>query len=223
MKHTMLHGRKSWSIEESLQVATDRPNPIVTFAPVWTQGKKWFPRPGDRHALLLFKRVMPKKVSFKRAYSGWRASGAHEEAELGEGRAFLRWLQKHELSIDWCERDFEPHPYFAHPEAPRHDPEDEMAQGLSFAVRPVHVKGRNVKLYVRDDDMLGLLNLPYGEETDFLELVMSYVAQRFQWEAWRAPAPSFLDWVVSQAKRPVFDLGQLGFRSICDGPGLRTS
>lgn len=154
---------------------------------------------------------MPTKVSFTRAYRGWRASGYAEEKELGEGRAFLRWLQKHEISIDWKERDFSPHPYFCQKESPRHDPNDEMAQGHSFVVRPVRVGQRNVKLYVQDHDMLSLLSMPYGREEDFLELVMRYVAQRFEWQKWKAPAPPFLDWVVSQGSRPVFRAGQLGF------------
>ncbi|HXH29361.1 MAG TPA: hypothetical protein VNJ01_00990 [Bacteriovoracaceae bacterium] len=217
MKTNKLHGRQLWSLEIYSPEETVRPNPIVTFAPLWTQGRKWFPNPGDKHALLLFKRQMPTKVSFGRAYSGWRASGAREEAELGEGRAFLRWLQKHNISIEWKETDFRPHSYFCHRDAPKHDPKDEMALGLSFAVRPVLVRGRKVKLYVKDNDMLGLLNLPYGNEEDFLELVMSYVGQRFLWDKWRAPAPGFLDWVVSQAKRPVLGPGQLGFRALLMG------
>lgn len=188
-----------------------RPNPIVTFASLWAQNTLWSPQFGDRHSLLLLRRQMPKKVSFQRAYTGWRASGAKEINELGEGRAFLRWLQKHELSVDWKKRDFNPHPYFSQKNCPTHSSNDEMAKGLSFAVRPVNVAGRNVKLYVQDEDMLSLLNMPYGQEEDFLELVMQYVAQRFEWETWRAPAPPFLDWVVSHGKRPVFMPGQLGF------------
>ena len=188
-----------------------RPNPIVTFASLWAQNTLWSPQFGDRHSLLLLRRQMPKKVSFQRAYTGWRASGAKEINELGEGRAFLRWLQKYELSVDWKKRDFNPHPYFSQNNCPTHSPNDEMAKGLSFAVRPVNVAGRNVKLYVQDEDMLSLLNMPYGQEEDFLELVMQYVAHRFEWETWRAPAPPFLDWVVSHGKRPVFMQGQLGF------------
>lgn len=188
-----------------------RPNPIVTFAPLWADGRKWFPEFGDRHSLLLLRRITPKKVSFARAYAGWKLSGAHEERELGEGRAFLRWLQKHHLSIEWKERDFRPHPYFLMGETPHHDPQDEMARGLSFAVKPVSVSGRNVKLYIQDQDIMSLLSMPYGSEEDFLELVMRYVAQRFDWESWRAPAPTFLDWLISHGKRPIFLPGQLGF------------
>lgn len=187
-----------------------RPNPIVTFAPLWAEGRQWTPFFGDRHSLILLRRNLPKKVSFQRAYTGWKASGAREEFELGEGRAFLRWLQKHHLSIDWKQRDFKPHPYFFQGPMPYHDDHDEMARGLSFAVRPVKVGTRNIKLYVQDEDMVSLLNMPYGDEEDFLELVMRYVAQRFEWESWRAPAPTFLDWVVSHGKRPVFLPGQLG-------------
>lgn len=192
-----------------------RPNPIVTFSPLWVHGRLYKPSFSDSHSLALLRRFRPKQVSFARAYSGWRLSGATEESELGEGRAFLRWLQKHDLSIQWKEKDFRPHPYFAQKNSPAHDLHDEMAQGLSFAIRPVRVSGRTIKLYVKDSDMLGLLSMPYGKEEDFLELVMRYVAQRFEWEKWRAPAPTFLDWVVSHGERPVFGAGQLGFLISC--------
>jgi hypothetical protein len=187
-----------------------RPNPIVSFSPLWVEDKLWQPVFGDKHSLILLRRQLPKKVSFSRAYTGWRTSGAREENELGEGRAFLRWLQKYQLSIEWSERDFRPHPYFSQKNSPRHDKDDEMAFGLSFAIKPVRVEKRTIKLYVRDEDMLSLLSLPYGKEEDFLELVMRYVAQRFEWEKWRAPAPTFLDWVVSHGKCPVFGPDQLG-------------
>lgn len=191
-----------------------RPNPIVTFAPLWVEGRKYTPSFGDRDTLTLLRRLTPKRVSFCRAYAGWRASGAVEEKELGEGRAFLRWLQKHSLAIEWKERDFKPHPYFTDLNAPKHDPQDEMARGLSFAVKPVTVIGRKVKLYVQDQDMMSLLSMSYGQEEDFLELVMSYVSQRFEWEAWRAPAPTFLNWLISHGKRPLFLPGQLGLSLI---------
>jgi hypothetical protein len=188
-----------------------RPNPILTFSPVWIFDRKYQPHFGDRHALILLKRRTHKQVSFTRAYSGWRHSGARELEELGEGRAFLRWLQRHDLSIDWHEADFLPHPYFLAPSAPNHAPGDEYAQQHSFAIRPVQVAGRKIKLYVKDQDILSLLNLPYGKEEDFLELVMSYITQRFQWEKWHAPAPTFLDWVISHGLRPIFAPRQLGF------------
>jgi hypothetical protein len=188
-----------------------QPSPILEFRQIWSEGRRWQPRPGDRTTLLLLKRQMPKQVSFERAYRGWRASGAKEERELGEGRAFLRWLQKHELSIAWEARDIELHPYFALPDSPRHDPQDETAYGLSFAVAPVKVGPRLVKLYLADEDVLRLLNLPYGHEMDFLTLVTEYVGQRHQWQAWQAPAPPFVEWLTNQGRKPVFKRGQLGF------------
>jgi hypothetical protein len=96
-----------------------------------------------------------------------------------------------------------------------------MAEGLSFAIKPVEVAGRKIKLYLQDEAVLNLLNLPYGEDLDFIELVQEYVRLRFQWEAWRAPAPPFLDWVKAQAKRPVFQRGQLGFS--LSGPASEAS
>ena len=214
MKTNLRQGRQVSTFGDFDPLTSCRPKPIIMFAPVWACGQKWYPSFGDRHALLLLRRSMPNKVSFQRAYTGWRTSGAREEGELGEGRAFLRWLQRHQISIEWSERDFIPHPYFCQKNSPKHDPKDEMALDLSFAIKPVRVAGRNIKLYVRDVDMLSLLQLPYGQEEDFLELVMSYVSQRFQWESWRAPAPGFLDWVVSQAKRPYFLPEQLGFHPL---------
>jgi hypothetical protein len=160
--------------------------------------------------LLLLRRMMQKRVSFPRAYAGFRASGSREENELGEGRAFFRWLQKHDLGIEWSEKDVTPHPLFGDARAPRHDPRDEMARGLSFAIRPVEVQGRKIKLYVNDADMLGLFRMSYGEEVDFMELVSRYVQHRFKWESWRAPAPTFFDWVTSHGKKPQFRPGQIG-------------
>jgi hypothetical protein len=187
-----------------------KPSPLITFGPVWAIGRQWIPNFGDKNSLLIMRRQVEKRVSFARAYCGWRNSGAHEEKELGEGRAFLRWLQKHHLSIGWIEKDFSPHPYFSGPDSPKHDKNDEMAKGLSFAIKPILVGEKKVKLYVRDEDVLSLLSLNYGNEVDFLELVKNYVSYRHEWEKWKAPAPLFLDWVVSHGKRPVFGMGQLG-------------
>lgn len=211
MNRATIHGKVPYEEIDFNPTQPCRPNPIVTFASMWVQNQLWTPSFDDRHSLLLLRRQMQKQVSFQRAYTGWRASGAREENELGQGRAFLRWLQKHELSVEWKKRDFQPHPYFSQNNSPSHNKNDEMARGLSFAVKPVQVKNRFVKLYVQDEDMVSLLNMPYGQEEDFLELVMQYVAQRFEWESWRAPAPPFLDWIVSHGKRPVFMKGQLGF------------
>lgn len=211
MIKTMLQGRKSGSFEAFNPQEACRPNPLIRFAPVTVEDRLWYPNPSDVHALSLLRRVTETKISFVRAYRGFRISGAREEKELGEGRAFLRWLDKYKLSIAWKEQDFTPHPYFCQKDSPRHDPYDEMASGLSFAVKPVTVSERKVKLYIQDKDIISLLNLPYGEEEDFIELVMRYVALRFKLETWRAPAPYFLHWVTNQGIRPVFDKGQLGF------------
>lgn len=214
MKNTIHHGRLYVPEADDGPHRPCRPNPIVTFAPIWAENQLWHPKINDRHALLLLRYQMENKVSLVRAYRGWRASGSREERELGEGRAFFRWLQKHQISIEWKKEDFNPHPYFSHPHCPQHDPDDEMSKNLSFCVRPVRVQGRNIKLYIQDTDMVSLLNMPYGNEEDFLELVMRYVAFRFQLEKWRAPAPSFLNWVTNQGSRPVFSSGQLGFRAL---------
>lgn len=175
------------------------------------RGVKHSPKLGDRTTFLLLQRKMPKEVSFARAYNGWRAGGSREEAELGEGRAFMRWLQRHELGIAWTKHDLQLHPYFLNAEAPKHDPGDEFAKGMSFAIAPVVVQGQQVKLYVQDLDMLRLIHVEFGQEEDFLTLVQRYIEQRHLWTQWKAPAPAFVDWVTSQGRRAVFSLGQLGF------------
>lgn len=187
------------------------PLKILQFRPLWIEGKTWTPEFSNSSILYLFKRKLPKSVSFRRAYTGWRASGAKEEKELGESRAFIRWLQKHHLSVEWSQKDFYLHPLFQHPDSPSHDSEDEMSRGLSFAIRPVIVQDRKIKLYVKDEDILGLLNLSHGEDEDFLDLVSRYISYRFKWEKWRAPAPTFYDWVMAQGRRPVLAPGQIGF------------
>jgi hypothetical protein len=151
-----------------------------------------------------------QEISFVRAYRAWRHSGAEEENEFGEGRAFYRWLEKLKLSINWTKDDFKLHPYFCHPYSPRHDPDDDLAKDLSFAIKPVMVKGRKVKLYIEDKDVLALIHLNHGKEEDFLELVTRYVAQRFEWSKWQVTAPNFWNWIVAQGCRPSFKQGQLG-------------
>jgi hypothetical protein len=217
MKNPTLHGRQS-GLEEIPSRTKAPPTPLITFSPIWTQGRLWAPNPGNRHALLLLKRVTATRVSFARAYSGWRASGAREESELGEGRALLRWLQKYKLSIAWQEKDFQLNPLFCCPDSPFHFENDEMAQGLSFAIKPVSVSGRKVKLYVEDEDMLSLIGISHGDSKDFIELVMQYVSLRFEWEKWRSPAPPFKDWIISQGLRPSFSQGQVGFHPILTTP-----
>jgi hypothetical protein len=187
---------------------------IITFSSLWVNGKKWHPSPGDVHALLWIKHRASNVIAFNRAYSGWRISGAIEEREFGEGRAFLRWMYKRKISIEWSEKDFCINPLFSGPQAPKHSPVDELARTHSFAISPVKVGQKRVKLYVQDRDMLNLINLSYGQDEDFLELVKNYVSKRFEWEKWRAPAPGFMDWVKNEGRRPNFSNGQLGFHPL---------
>lgn len=208
---TLRYGKIKWSHEGFDPREACRPNPILTFNPVRVQGRLRTPQFGDRNSIPILQYKSSLRVLFPMAYSKWINLGAPEIESLGEGRAFLKWLQASNISIAWRALDFKAHPYFCQKDSPMHDPDDEMAEGLSFAVKPVEVDGRKIKLYLQDDAMLSLLSLPYGQEEDFLELVMRYVSQRFMWEEWRAPAPPFLDWVHSMGMRPVFNRGQLGF------------
>ena len=188
------------------------PSPVLSLRPVQVRGIRHWPQLGDRTTLLLLQRRMPKQVTFARAYNGWREGGSREEFELGEGRAFMRWLQRHELGIQWSRHDLLLHPYFLNSMAPQHDPHDETAKGMCFAIAPVEIAHKKIKLYVQDLDMLRLIHASYGHEEDFLSLVKSYILQRQQWQQWQAPAPTFIDWVTSQGRKAVFAVGQLGFR-----------
>lgn len=208
---TLRYGKIKWSHDEFDPQEACRPNPILSFNPVRVQGRMRAPLFGDRNAIHILQHKARMQVLFPMAYSKWIHTGATELENLGEGRAFLQWLKNNQISIAWRSNDFKPHPYFCQHDSPSHDPDDEMAQGLSFAIKPVEVEGRKVKLYLQDDAMLSLLSLPYGMDEDFMSLVSRYVSQRFLWEKWRAPAPPFLDWVQTLALRPVFNKGQLGF------------
>lgn len=211
MKQGLNYGRITWSYEEDFDPKIPcRPSPFITFNPVRINGKLKTPAFSDKVALQLLKYKTTDTLIFPEAYKKWYLEGSFHDRDLGEGRAFLRWLHSNQQSIRWRPQDFKLHPLFTSEDAPKHAKDDEMAQGLTFAIKPVEIGARKVKLYVVDEAMLNLMTLPYGEDHDFLELVKEYVNLRFQWEAWKAPAPTFLDWVKAQAKRPVFMQGQIG-------------
>jgi hypothetical protein len=211
MKQSLSYGKISWAYDDIQTDVSGRPTPLLQFSPVRVNGKLRYPSFSDKVSLSLLKIKTSSKIFYRDAYREWFTQDYMRDRELGEGRSFLRWLQKSHKSIDWRPQDFKLHDYFTDELAPKHALGDEMAQGLSFAIKPVEVGGRKVKLYLQDEAVLNLLNMPYGEDLDFIELVQEYVRLRFQWETWRAPAPPFLDWVKAQAKRPVFQRGQLGF------------
>lgn len=211
MKNTLSYGRLKWSYEDFDLSKPCRPSPLFTFSPIRINGKLKTPHFTDKITLALLKHKTTGPKYFRDLYVDWYCENSWIDRDLGEGRAFYRWLQKSNQSIEFRPHDFKLHSYFTQENAPKHDPNDEMAKGLSFAIRPVKVGHRNVKLYLQDECMMNLLTMPFGEDEDFLELVKEYVNLRFQWEKWRAPAPPFLDWVKARAKRPVFSSGQLGF------------
>lgn len=212
MKQGLHYGRITWSYHEDFDPKIPcRPAPLITFNPIRINGKLRTPSFSDKISLEIMKLKTPVKHPFRETYKRWYLEGSWIDRDLGEGRAFLRWLNREGCSIDWNPHDFKLHPYFTTPLAPKHSPHDEMAKGLSFAIKPVEVDKRKVKLYLVDEAVLNLISLPYGEDTDFIELVSEYIKQRFEWEKWKAPAPTFIDWVKAHAKRPVFMEGQLGF------------
>lgn len=210
MKQRLNYGRISWSYEDFDPKVACRPIPLLTFPSIRINGKLKHLHFSDKVWFQLLKLKSPQKISFKEAYRKWFYDRSWTDHDLGEGRSFLRWLQKNKISIQWNKDDLQFHAFFMLNDAPKHELNDELAQNLSFAIPPVTVEGRKVKLYLQDDAVLGLINMPYGEDHDFLDLVKQYIKLRFQWEQWQAPAIPFLDWVKSQAKRPVFLGGQLG-------------
>jgi hypothetical protein len=215
MKQSLSYGRISWSYEDQQQSESfDSPTPLVQFSPIRINGKLRTPNISDRTLLALIKYKTENQHPFRDLYREWFINEAFIDRDLGEGRSFHRWLQLQQKSIIWKPHDIKLHPYFTDEASPKHDVNDEMAKDLSFAIRPVEVSGRKIKLYLQDEAVLGLISLKFGEEEDFIELVSLYIRMRFKWETWQAPAPTFLDWVKAQAKRPKFQSGQLGFTQI---------
>lgn len=210
MKHTLNYGRITWSYDDFDPTVPCRPNPLVTFSPVKINGKLKHPIFTDKVGLQLLTLKEGKVRSYREAYAEWFSDHYMSDRDLSEGRAFLKWLKSSKQRIEWRPENFHVHEYFQQKNAPKHDPTDEMAQNLSFAIAPVVVEKRKVKLYLEDESVLNLLSLPYGEDRDFLSMVKDYIKSRFQYELWRAPAPPFLDWVKNQGIRPVFSVGQLG-------------
>lgn len=162
----------------------------------------------DKHALVLLKRKLPKVMSFSEAYRSWWKSGRRDIEELGEGLSFLKWLKANGLSVAFRRSDFHLHPYF--------QPSGTKDSEQMFTITPVTVLGRKVKLFVEDEDMIQILHFPYGRDVDFLVAVRKYVAMRFQWELWRAPAPKFVDWLRNSGLRPIYFRDQVGINLVVE-------
>lgn len=209
MKPGLSYGRITLGYEDD----DDRPLPLVTFSHVRYRGKTYLPKITDREALLILKIRGEKKISFADAYVEAICRDNREANEVGEGKALIRWLKARKMMIEWKKNELRLHSMFTDESAPGFSPEDELSRDHIFSISPVTVLGRCIKLYVEDEAMLSLIQLQYGEEEDFLSLVRRYVARRIQWELWRAPAPTFHDWVKNEGKRPVFKKGQLGFNA----------
>lgn len=185
-------------------------SPLIQFKAIYFNNKLETPSFDDLSSLLILRKTGHKKVSFMRAYHGWRMGGSKDQINVGRGKSFLRWMNHHQLSILWEKEDFEINPLFSGTSMPKHFSDDEYAKDHSFAIRPVIVGGKAIKLYITDQHMLRLINFDHGQPEDFLELVKHYISHRFDWEKWKVPSPFFLDWIISHQKRPVFKTGQVG-------------
>jgi hypothetical protein len=195
---------------KSIQEGRNKVTTIFTYAPVWAEGQLWKPNPGDQYTLKMMQWKRENQVSFTRAYRGWRASSPYDVKEDGEGRSLLRWLQRHNISIFWEQKDLSIDPFFCDINSPQHDPSDELAKEHSFVIPPLALAKRKIKLYVEDRDMLKLINQEDGEEEDFITLLKEYIELRLHYEKLQMPAPRLLDWVRSIGKRPLFKKGQVG-------------
>jgi hypothetical protein len=211
MKQILNYGRITLSHSDFDPDLPCVPYPFMKINPIKVNGKILKPQFSPNDCLSLLKLKSPQPSSFRETYLEWRFHHS-SNLDLGEGRSFVRWLHHEKRSIKWNGSEFKLHDYFSTPLSPKHDPEDELARGLSFAIKPIWVEKRCVKLYLDDESVLSLLSLSFGEEEDFLELVKDYIQMRFKWEKWSAPAPLFVDWVKAMAKRPLFNKGALGIR-----------
>lgn len=197
------------AIKEQI-VDNDFLTPLIHFKDVWHEGRYHHFTPDDLYALLILQKNVSKKVSYDRAFRGWKSSPfIHEKRSTG--RAFYSWLNRHKLSIIWKESDFNINPILTSPLAPKHDENDELAASHSFVIRPQMVNGKKVKLYVQDRDMIKLLSLHIGDDVPLEDLTRNYIAQRIKWEKSLIQAPTFLDWVIAIGKRPLIREGELGF------------
>ncbi len=206
MKQSLSYGRIRLGYEEEPL----RYSPLFSFSPIRYQGRTLVPKISDRDTLSILKLRGDKKIGFREAYVSAVCRDSRDANELGEGRALLRWLRKNKAMILWKDGDFKLRSLFE--SGPDFDVSDELARDHSFSIHPVTVMGRVIKLYVEDEAMLALLSLDFCEEEDFISLVGRYIARRIQWEHWRTPAPTFLDWVRVEGKKPVFSKGQVAFR-----------
>jgi len=210
MKQKLNYGRIHLSYTDFDVNTPCIPHPFIKLCPIKINHKTIRPELSPNDCLSLLKLKANKVISFRDAYLEWYFSHSWE-CDIGEGRSFLRWLKLNHRSIKWTGSEFRLHDYFLSPLCPNHEQQDEMAKGLSFAIKPVWVEKRFIKLYLSDESVLSLFSLPFGEEEEFMELIKQYIKMRFKWEGWGAPAPTFLDWVRAIAKRPLFHPGDLGF------------
>lgn len=211
MKQRLNYGRISWSYEDFDPDSPCVPTPLVRFSPFRISTRMKTILLSDRHSLELLKLNTKNKLCLKEAYELWTRRNHFFDIELGEGRAFIKWLKQHHLSIKWSHNDYSLHQYFTYGSPPRHKPFDECALGHTFSVLPVLVKNRFIKLYLEDESVLSLFSIPYGKEENFIHLIEQYILLRFELDKWNAPAPLFIDWVRANGRKPLFYPQQLGF------------
>jgi hypothetical protein len=211
MKQTLNYGRITWGYDDFEPSLPCIPTPLVSFSPIRFNGKVKYFNFTDRQSLELLKYKTDHRMTLREAYGRWPNKSYQHELDLGESRAFIKWLKDHKVSIKWSPQDYSLHQYFNQKNSPTHLKDDEFSLGQSFSISPLVVNKRVIKLYLEDESILNLLSLTFGEEENFFKLIESYILLRFQLVKWNAPAPLFIDWLRASGKRPIFHSGQMGF------------
>lgn len=209
MKQNLIYGKISWSYEEQVN-CNDLilPVPLFGLNTFKVRGRKIELKFSDKVSFKLLTVTSSKKLPLPQLYQSWEKARDREDEQLGEGRSFLNWMRRNQFSILWKKNDITFHPYFNQTNG-WFDPRDNFLIDHAFSIPSVLVGKRKIKLYIKDEDMLQLLHLPTGEESDFLDLVRGYVSFRLEREKTSFPLAAFVDWVNISGKRPLFRKGDL--------------
>jgi hypothetical protein len=209
MRKNLIYGKISWSFDEETPVRC-LPVPLMRLRAFKINGKTICPDFSDKVFFTLLNFKTFKRLPLEELYTRWNDDKSPEDFELGEGRALLRWMSMNNVSIQWKRSDIIFHSFFKE-DRKINEIKDEWSIEHAFSIPPVKVKGRHVKLYLKDEDVIQLMHLPGGQEEDFLELVTAYIRYRIDKERYSELAHSFLEWVKFMNKRPLFTKGQLSW------------
>jgi hypothetical protein len=212
MKANLNYGKIQWAYEDEEFNQPLIPLPIFSPSPIWINGRHHIPLLSDEIFLKLHFNKGAKEYYFKQAYKDWYLKSPHDQIKFRSDHSFLKYIHQQKIKIILQKNDFTLHPYFSQVDAPKQDKMDDFSEEHHFIIKPIKIENRLVKLYVKDEDIIRMMKIPYGRDYDFLELAKRYIALRWEWEKCHAPAPTFLEWIKNLFLRPVFMRGQLGLK-----------